>query len=179
MDASTSSEDHSLGMKQKMEAELKEAFALTIYFGIWFCALSFLLAAALNERPIPLSIFGIAIVKAGLCAKFTLIGQAIVPIKVNKNYGIIRSLFIESLIYLVIVLSLNYVEAGIHGIIHGKNFIDSMAEFGQSNPLKVLAMCTVYWLIVWPYLIFSGLKLMMGKEKMMSLFLGCRNQTIH
>jgi len=32
----------------------------------------------------------------------------------------------------------------------------------------------VYWLIVWPYLIFSGLKLMMGKEKIMSLFLGAR-----
>jgi hypothetical protein len=174
MDASTNSEDHPLGMKQKVEAELKEALALTLYFGIWFCALSFLLAASLNERPIPLFIFGIAIIKAGLCAKFTLIGQAIVPIKVNKNSGIIRSLLIQSLIYLVIVLSLNYLEAGIHGAIHGKNFIDSMADFGQSNPLKVLAMCVVYWLIVWPYLIFSGLKLMMGKEKMMSLFLGDR-----
>ena len=174
MDASTSNEDHSLGMKQKVESELKAALALTMYFGIWFCALSFLLAATLNEHPIPLSIFGFAIIKAGLCAKFTLVGQAIVPIKVNKNSGIIRSLLIESIIYLVIVLSLNYLEAGIHGAIHGKNFIDSMADFGQSNPLKVLAMCIVYWLIVWPYLIFSGLKLMMGKEKIMSLFLGDR-----
>ena len=174
MDASKSSEGHSLGIKQKVGAELKEALALTIYFGIWFCALSFLVAATLEKGPIPMSIFGIALIKAALCAKFTLIGKAIAPIKVNKNYGIIGSLFIQSLIYLVIVLCLNYVEAGIHGAIHGRNFIDSMADFGQSNPLKVLAMCMVYWFIFWPYLIFSGMQLMMGKEKIMSLFLGDR-----
>jgi hypothetical protein len=174
MNTSQSSENHLPGIKGKVESELKEAFALTIYFGIWFCTLSFLVAATLDKGPIPLSIFGVAFIKAALCAKFTLIGQAIAPIKVNKNYGIIGSLFIQSLIYLVIVLSLNYIEAGIHGAIDDRNFIDSMADFGQSNPLKVLAMCMVYWLIFWPYLIFSGLQLMMGKEKIMSLFLGDR-----
>jgi hypothetical protein len=37
----------------------------------------------------------------------------------------------------------------------------------------------VYWLIVWPYLIVTGMKLMMGKEKMMNLFFGDRNQAKH
>ena len=163
----------------KVEEEAKEAFFLSVYFASWFCALTFLAATSLNERPIPLSIFGISLIKAGLCAKFMLIGQAIVPIKVNKDYGILKSLFIESLIYLMVVLSLNYLEAGIHGLIKGKSFIDSMADFGQSNPLKVLAMCIVYWLIVWPYLIFTGMKLIMGRDKMMNLFFGDRNQAKH
>jgi hypothetical protein len=163
----------------KVEKEAKEAFALSAYFSIWFCALTFLAATSLDERPIPLSIFGIALIKAAFSAKFMLICQAIIPIKVNKDYGVLRSLFIESLIYLVIVLSLNYLEAGIHGMIKGKSFIDSLADFGQSNPLKVLAMCIVYWLIVWPYLIFTGMKLIMGKEKMMGLFFGNRNQAKH
>jgi len=163
----------------KVEEEAKEAFFLSVYFASWFCALTFLVATSIEESPIPLSIFGISLIKAGLCAKFMLIGQAIVPIKVNKNYGILKSLFIESLIYLLIVLSLNYLEAGIHGMIKGKSFIDSMADFGQSNPLKVVAMCIVYWLIVWPYLIVTGMKLMMGKEKMMNLFFGDRNQAKH
>jgi len=163
----------------KVEEEAKEAFFLTIYFASWFCALTFLAATSLNERPIPLYIFGISLIKAGLCAKFMLIGQAIVPIKVNKDYGILKSLFIESLIYLVVVLSLNYLEAGIHGLIKGKSFIDSLADFGQSNPLKVLAMCIVYWLIVWPYLIFTGMKLIMGRDKMMNLFFGDRKQAKH
>jgi hypothetical protein len=175
MNTSASNEGHFSGIKKKIEAEAKEVFALTVYFAIWFCALAFL-ATTLNEKPILLSIFGIALIKAGLSAKFMLIGQAIVPIKVSKDYGILKSLFVESLIYLAIVLSLNYLEAGVHGAIHGKNFIDSMEGFGESNPMKVLAMCIVYWLIVWPYLIFTGMKLIMGKEKIKILFFGDRNQ---
>jgi hypothetical protein len=163
----------------KVEEEAKEAFFLSVYFASWFCALTFLAATSLNERPIPLAIFGVSLIKAALCAKFMLIGQAIVPIKVNKDYGILKSLFIESLIYLMVVLSLNYLEAGIHGLIKGKSFINSMADFDQSNPLKVVAMCIVYWLIVWPYLIFNGMKLIMGRDKMMNLFFGDRNQAKH
>ena len=163
----------------KAEEEAKQAFFLSVYFASWFCALTFLVATSLNERPIPLSIFVFSLIKAALCSKFMLIGQAIVPIKVNENYGIIKSMFIESLIYLMIVLSLNYLEAGIHGLIKGKGFIDSMVGFDQSNPLKVVAMCIVYWLIVWPYLIFTGMKLIMGRDKMMNLFFGDRKQAKH
>ena len=83
-----------------MEAEAKKAFALTVYFGVWFCALAFLGAATLNEHSISLTIFGIAIIKAGLCAKFMLIAQAIFPININKSNGIIRSLFLESIFYI-------------------------------------------------------------------------------
>ena len=172
-------QQNSPSFRTKAKEEITKALQLSIYFGIWFCALAFLGATSLDERPIPLSIFGISLIKAGLCAKFMLIGQAIVPIKVNKDYGILKSLFIESLIYLMVVLSLNYLEAGIHGLIKGKSFIDSMADFGQSNPLKVLAMCIVYWLIVWPYLIFTGMKLIMGRDKMMNLFFGDRKQAKH
>jgi len=47
--------------KQKVKEEFVKAFQLTIYFGSWFCALAFLAATSLDERPIPLSIFGLAL----------------------------------------------------------------------------------------------------------------------
>ena len=172
MDASKSSEDHSLGMKQKVESEAKKAFGLTVYFGIWFCALTFLAITNLEGHPMPLSLFGIALIKAGLCAKFMLIAQAIFPIKVSKTNGIIKSLFLESLFYIFVVLSLNYVEAGIEGLMHGKNFIDAMTSFGQKNPLHVLAMTIVYWLIVWPYLVLVGLRLTLGEDTTINILFG-------
>ena len=162
-------------IKQAIVEEAQKALALSIYFGIWFCALAFLAATALDERPIPLTIFGFAIVKAAITAKFMLIGQAIVPIKVSKHHGIVRSLVIESFIYLAIVLALNYIEAGIDGLIHGKSFFQSLAAFGQSDPLKILAMSIVYWLIVVPYLIFTGTLLLMGKNDFIALLFGNRN----
>lgn len=161
---------HSL--KDKAKEEFIKAFQLTIYFGVWFCALAFLAATSLNERPIPLSIFGFAIIKAAVCAKFMLIGQAIFPIKINKNHGIVNSLILESIVYLVIVLALNYVEAGVHGLINGKDFISSMAEFGRSNPLRVLAMSIVYWLIVWPYLLLAGFRLAVGSTASLEILFG-------
>ena len=160
--------------KESLIAEVKKAMALSIYFGTWFCALTFLAVTSLHDHPIPLTIFGLALVKGALSAKFMLIGQAIFPIKVNKTYGILRSLSVLSLIYLAIVLSLNYLEAGIEGAIHGKSFIESMASFGQANPLHILSMSIVYWLIVWPYLIFTGMQMVMGKENVVSLLFGNR-----
>ena len=84
MNASTENENHSPGIKKKIEEEAKQALTLTVYFSIWFCALTFLAATTLNKHPIPLSMFGIAIIKAGLCAKFMLIAQAIFQL-MSKN----------------------------------------------------------------------------------------------
>jgi hypothetical protein len=163
-----------VGFKQKAKEELKKALALTLYFGVWFCAIAFLAATVLEERPIPITIFGFALIKAALSAKFMLIAQAAYPIKVNKQHGIVKSLFNESLVYLVVVIALNYLEAGIHGLINGKDFLISMSAFGQSDPLRVLAISIVYWLIVWPYLIFMGVNLAIGNIATLEILFGSK-----
>lgn len=163
--------------KEKAKEEFVKAFQLTVYFGAWFCALSFLAATLLDERPIPLSIFGFALFKAAICAKFMLVAQAAFPIKVNKNHGVVGSLFLESVVYLLVVLGLNYLEAGVDGLIHGKEFIPSMAGFGQSNPLRVVAMSIVYWLIVWPYLLLTGIGLMLGSNATLEILFGKKPQS--
>ena len=161
-------------LKSKLEEEAKKAFALTLYFGAWFCAIAFMAATALEERPIPLEIFGFALIKAGISAKFMLIAQAAFPIKVNKEHGIVGSLIFESIIYIAVVLGLNYLEAGVEGYMHGKAFITSMAAFGNSDPLRVLAMSIVYWLIVWPYLIFTGVNIILGNKETLAILFGSK-----
>ncbi len=161
-------------LKIKLEEEMKKAFALTLYFGIWFCAIAFMAKTVLEERPIPLTIFGFALIKAGLSAKFMLIAQAAYPIKVNKDRGIVVSLFFESIFYIIVVLALNCIEAGVHGLINGKEFIASMAAFGSGDPLRVFAMSIVYWLIVWPYLIFMGVNLVLGNTATLKILFGSK-----
>ena len=163
--------------KAKAKEEIVKALQLTIYFGIWFCALAFLAATTLDEKPIPLSIYGFALIKAALCAKFMLVGQAVFPIKVNKSHGVVNSLILGSLLYLMVVLGLNYLEAGIHGLIHGKDFISSIADFGTSNPLHVVAMLIVYWLIVWPYLLLMGFRLAIGSSETLEILFGNKPQS--
>jgi len=167
-------QSHSKNLEAKLKEEARKAFRLTIYFGIWFCAIAFLAATIREERPIPLSIFGFALFKAAISAKFMLIAQAVFPIKVDKHHGIVKSLIFESFIYLLVVLGLNYLEAGVHGLIHGKEFISSMASFGNGDPLRVLAMTIVYWLIVWPYLIFVGTNLILGNNATLAILFGAK-----
>jgi hypothetical protein len=162
------------GLKIKIEEEMKKAFALSIYFGTWFCAITFMAATALEERPIPLSLFGFALIKAALSAKFMLIAQAVYPMKIDKESGIVKSLFLESIVYLAVVIALNYLEAGVHGLINGKEFISSMAAFGSGDPLRVFAMSIVYWLIVWPYLIFMGFNMVVGNTETLAVLFGSK-----
>jgi hypothetical protein len=56
-----------------------KAFGLTVYFSIWFCSLAFLAWTSFHQKPFSLMIFGFAIVKAALCAKFMLIAQMGIP----------------------------------------------------------------------------------------------------
>jgi hypothetical protein len=165
-----------LTLKEKAKEEALKAFRLTIYFGIWFCALAFLAATSLDERPIPLSIFGFALFKAAICAKFMLVAQAFFPITVDKKSGIVSSLILESLVYLAVVIGLNYLEAGVSGLIHGKEFFISMMNFGKANPLRVVAMSIVYWLIVWPYLLFIGMSLMLGNHATIEILFGNKSK---
>jgi hypothetical protein len=177
MNATPSNSSPTHSFKEKAKEEFVKAFHLTAYFGVWFCALTFLGATSLDERPIPLSIFGFALFKAAICAKFMLVAQAVFPIKVDKTNGIVSSLIIESLVYLVVVLGLNYLEAGVHGLIHGKDFLISMTEFGQSNPMRVVAMSIVYWLIVWPYLLLMGMTLMLGGNTTLEILFGNKSDS--
>ena len=161
-------------LKEKLKEEAKKAFALTLYFGAWFCAITFMAATALEERPIPLSIFGFALIKAGISAKFMLIAQAAYPIKVNKEHGIVNSLVFESIIYIIVVIALNFLEAGVDGLMHGKAFIASMGAFGHGDPLRILAMSILYWLIVWPYLIFMGVNQALGNTATLEILFGSK-----
>jgi hypothetical protein len=49
-----------------------------------------------------------------------------------------------------------------------------MTAFGSADPLRVLAMAIVYWLIVWPYLIYTGVMLMLGNTETIEILFGSK-----
>ena len=76
--------------------------------------------------------------------------------------------------YLIFVLALNFLEAGIDGLIHGKEFISSMRAFGNGEPIRIFAMSILYWLIVWPYLIFVGVNQALGNTATLAILFGSK-----
>lgn len=160
------------GLRHRIKDEFVQASLLALYFAAWFCAIAFFSFALLREAAIPITPFGLAIIKAGLCAKFMMIGKAIYPLKVDARRGLIKSIFWHSIAYLVIVLALSFVEAGIDGLFHGKSFLESLSSFGHGDPIYITALSIMYWLIVWPYLIVLGLNQSMGNKAVHAILFG-------
>ena len=161
-------------LRHRIKDEFVQASLLALYFAAWFCAIAFFSFALLREAAIPITPFGLAIIKAGLCAKFMMIGKAIFPLRVDANRGLVKSLFWHSIAYLGIVLILSFAEAGIDGLLHGKSFLESLSSFGHGDPIYITALSIMYWLIVWPYLIVLGLNQSLGNQAVHAILFGSK-----
>jgi hypothetical protein len=158
----------------RIKDEFIQAALLTLYFAAWFCAIAFFSFALLREEAIPITPYGLAIIKAALCAKFMMIGKALFPLRVDANRGLIKSLFWHSIAYLGVVLALSSAEAGIDGLLHGKSFLESASSFGHGDPIYIAALSLMYWLIVWPYLIVLGLNQSLGNKAVRTILFGSK-----
>jgi hypothetical protein len=161
-----------ISLRYRIKDEFIQASLLALYFAAWFCAIAFFSFALLREEAIPITPFGLAIIKAGLCAKFMMIGKAIFPLRVDTNRGLVKSLFWHSIAYLGIVLALSYVEAGIDGLFHGKSFLESTSSFGHGDPIYIAALSIMYWLIIWPYMIVLGLNQSLDDKAVRTILFG-------
>jgi len=156
----------------KLGKDIQKILILFAYFSIWFSALVFLSYSILRNEGVPYAPISLALIKALLCAKFMLLGQAIYPIQSNVKRGLIWQILPRSLVYLFIVVLLSAIESGMDGWIHHKGFISSLANFGNGDPIHILALCLIYWLILLPYLTFMSLKLVIGDLETKHIFLG-------
>jgi hypothetical protein len=161
-------------LRHRIKDEFVQASLLALYFAAWFCAIAFFTFAVLREEAIPITPFGLAIIKAGLCAKFMMIGKAIFPLKVDANRGLIKSIFWHSIVYLLIVTALSFLESGIDGLLHGKSFMESVSSFGHGDPIYIAALSIMYWLILWPYLIVLGLNQSLGNTAVRTILFGSK-----
>ena len=161
-------------LRYRIKDEFVQASLLALYFAAWFCAIAFFSFALLREAAIPITPFGLALIKAGLCAKFMMIGKALFPLHVDANRGLIKSIFWHSIVYLGIVLALSFAEAGIEGLFHGKSFLESLSSFGHGDPIFIASVSIMYWLILWPYLIVLGFNQTHGHNAVRTILFGSK-----
>ena len=149
--------EHKESSHWHLGSEIRNVLHLTVYFGVWFTALNLLLHETEGRHGLPLEAWGFAWIKAAICAKFLLIGQLLVPMPDVNKTRLWSPILPRSLIYLLIVVVLSFVEEGVRGAMHGESFVHAMAGFGGGNPLHVFALAWVYWLMLVPYLVIAGL----------------------
>ena len=158
--------------KNRLGEEIKKMVILFIYFSIWFCALAFLSFSVERLQGFPYIHIGLALVKALLCAKFMLMGQMLYPIESKRDQPLIGQILPRSLVYLGVVILLSALESGMEGWVHHRGFISSLANFGNGDPIHILALSLIYWLILLPYLTFMSLQSVIGSPEMKKIFWG-------
>jgi hypothetical protein len=142
---------------QRVAGEAKKAVHLTLYFGFWFSALTLLTHEIMKQDGLPFGHWGLAWVKAAICAKFILIGQAVYPMQHSNGRDLWQIVLPRSFAYLAIVFALTVVEAIVEGQFHGETVLYSIRHFANGNPLYAFALAWVYWLILVPYLLMGSL----------------------
>jgi hypothetical protein len=157
-------------LRQKAVREFKEMAALALYLYICFGAVVLLKASILRDAGVPVSIWGIAAVKALIMAKFMLIGRAFKLGRRFRDRPLVWPTLYHALMFLILLLVLTTIEEIIVGAIHHRALSDSLAHVAGPTLFEGVSVCLVLYLILVPYSAFACLAEVFGEEKTVRLF---------
>ena len=157
--------------------ELKEFLVIAAYLYVCFTALAYFKAAILQAQGVSFAPFGIAAIKALICAKFMSVGHAIHLGERHKKEALIWPTLRRSFAFLVLLLVLNVLEEVILGYIHHRAVVDSIAAVGGGTMHQLIAASIVVLLILIPFFAFRSLSEVVGERNLLRLFFEPRQST--
>jgi hypothetical protein len=154
---------HKLG--HKLAHELKEYVGISLYLYLCLAAILLYKASVLEAAGLSYAPYGLAAVKALILAKFMLIGQAIHLGERFRHKPLIYEVLYKSVIFLVVLVALSYIEEIVVGAIHGRTVVQSIAEIADGRWLEIAMTCALLWLILLPYFAFQQISEVLGEGK--------------
>lgn len=158
--------------------ELREFLLIAAYLYVCFGALILYKTAILQGQGIGFTPWGIALVKAAILAKFMLVGHALHIGGRERLRPLIWPTLQKSLIFLLFLLLLTFIEEIVVGLIHGRAIGESVAGVGGGTLLQLLATCLIMLLILIPYFAFRSLGEALGKGRLARMFFVDRSASI-
>jgi hypothetical protein len=165
-----------VGIKTKAAHELREMVILTAYLYVAFGAIIFYKYAVLRGVGISSALWGLAIIKALLVAKFILLARAA---RIGERYQakpLIWATLYKSVVFLAVVLILAVIEEAIVGLLHGRSISESIADIGGGTPLQLNATMVLVFFIFFPYFAVGSLGEVMGENSLRRLFFERRRE---
>jgi hypothetical protein len=159
-------------LHERVLDEFKEVLILAGYLYICLGAVTLQKAAVLHDAGISFDMWGIALVKALLLAKFMLLGRALRIGQTRfKHEALIWPTLYQSVLTLILLLVLDTIEEVLVGVIHKRALADSLAHVAGPTPLQIAASCLIMFLILVPYFAFQNLGEVLGNRTLVRLFL--------
>ena len=155
---------------QKALVEFKEMLALTAYLYVCLGALMLLKSAILQEVGVSFDVWGLAIIKALVLAKFMLIGRAAKIGERYRHHPLIWPTLHMALMFLILLLILTTLEEVVVGLIHGRALADSLTHVVGPTFFVGFATSFVMFLVLVPYCAFRVLGDVIGDEYLIRMF---------
>ena len=157
-------------LRKRAVDELEEFLIYAAYLYICFTALAYLKAAILQAHGIAFAPFGIAAIKALICAKFMSLGHALHLGELRKKEALIWPTLRMSFSFFALLLVLNVLEEVILGYIHHRSVMDSIAAVGGGTMHQLFAGSIVVLLTLIPFFAFRSLGDVVGRHTLLRLF---------
>jgi hypothetical protein len=159
-----------LSIGARVANELREFAVIAAYLFICFSALAYLKGAILQAQGIAYAPFGLAAIKALICAKFVLVGRAFHVGERFKALPLVWPTLHKSFAFLVLLLVLNLLEEVVVGAIHHRTVADSIADIGGGTLNQLIATSIIVLLILIPFFAFRALGEVVGERTLVRLF---------
>ena len=157
-------------LRKRAADELREFVIIAAYLYVCFTALAYFQAAILQAHGISFAPFGIAAIKALICAKFMSVGHAIQLGERHQKEALIWPTLRRSFAFLALLLVLNVLEEVIIGHFLQRGVMDSIAAVGGGTIHQQSAGSIVVLLTLIPFFAFRSLGDVVGKRTLFCLF---------
>jgi hypothetical protein len=128
-------------------------------------------SAVLHAHGIDSSVWGIAIVKAMLLAKFMLVGNAMKIGERDTTRPLIWPTLRRTFAFLVLLIVLTIIEEAIVGLLHGQPITASLGALVGARLEETSASIFIVLLILIPYFAFRVLDETLGEGRLSRMFL--------
>jgi hypothetical protein len=155
---------------QRAVHELKEFAILTAYLYVTLGAVIVMKSAVLHTHGIDSPLWGTAIVKAMLLAKFMLIGHAMKIGERNTTRPLIWPTLSRAFAFLVLLIVLTIIEEAVVGLFHGQSIATSLGELVGPGLEETIASIFIILLVLIPYCAFRVLDETLGEGRLFRMF---------
>jgi hypothetical protein len=157
-------------LNQRAVHELREFVILTAYLYVTLGAVILMKAAVLHTHGIHSALWGIAIVKALLLAKFMLIGNGLKLGERYKDRPLIWPTLHKAAAFLVLLVILTSLEEVVVGLFHGLSISASLGDLFGRRLEETLAGFLIMLLILIPFFGFRVLNEAIGGDRLRRVF---------
>jgi hypothetical protein len=148
---------------QRARHELAEYLVISAYLFVCFGSLLFYKSAILRNDGLEFAAFGLALVKALILGKFILVLQAVgIGERGDKNGILLVGILKTSLLFLILLVTLNAIEEVTLGLFHGRAAREVLGEMAGGTVPEAIAVCILLLLILIPYFSFRSLAARLG-----------------